>query len=392
MVLLAKIAIAQAPQGIPYQAVARNSTGAILASTSISVRFTIRDSIATGAIKYRETHSVTTTAQGMFSVNVGQGTVVSGTFAGINWGTNAKFMQVEMDPAGGGSYIDMGTQQMMSVPYSFNAGSVKHRVSITGDTLFSGNGNFVIIPGISAANCTLPPVVSSITGFTNVTPGSTTTLSNLTSGGLWSSSNTSVATVGSTGIVTGNTVGTAVISYIISNTCGSSIAMQVITVGSICLNIGDNYGGGRIAYFLQPGDPGYSPGCVHGLIATPTDLGTAQWGCYGAGVSGTYTTFGTGAANTVIVSGACGAGTAARLCEDLVLNGYTDWYLPSVGELQKIFPNRSAVGGFTESGFYWTSSHYNPMVYNAWIVFFGDGSTSYWLKSYNYRVRAVRSF
>ena len=123
LLFIANIAIAQAPQGIPYQAAARNSSGAVLASTAISVRFTIRDSIATGAIKYRETHSVTTTAQGMFSVNVGQGTVVSGTFAGINWGTNAKFMQVEMDPAGGSSYIELGTQQMMSVPYALNAGN-----------------------------------------------------------------------------------------------------------------------------------------------------------------------------------------------------------------------------------------------------------------------------
>jgi hypothetical protein len=123
LVLLANIAVAQAPQGIPYQAAARNSSGAVLASTNISVRFTIRDSIATGAIKYRETHSVTTTAQGMFSVNVGQGTVVSGTFAGINWATNAKFLQVEMDPAGGSSYIELGTQQMMSVPYALNAGN-----------------------------------------------------------------------------------------------------------------------------------------------------------------------------------------------------------------------------------------------------------------------------
>ena len=124
LVALSVGAYAQAPQGIPYQAVARNSSGAILASTTISVRFTIRDSVATGTIKYRETFSVTTTAQGMFSVNVGQGTPVTGTFSGINWGTNAKFMQVEMDPAGGTSYIDMGTQQMMSVPYALYAGEV----------------------------------------------------------------------------------------------------------------------------------------------------------------------------------------------------------------------------------------------------------------------------
>ncbi len=121
LLLLANIAMAQAPQGIPYQAVARNSSGAILASTAISVRFTIRDSIATGTIKYRETFSVTTSAQGMFSVNVGQGTPITGTFSVINWGANSKFLQVELDPSGGSSYIDMGTTQMMSVPYALYA-------------------------------------------------------------------------------------------------------------------------------------------------------------------------------------------------------------------------------------------------------------------------------
>jgi hypothetical protein len=141
--LLLNVAIrAQAPQGIPYQAVARNSSGTILASATISVRFTIRDSTATGSILYRETHSLTTSAIGMFSVNVGQGVPVSGTFSGINWGSNSKYMQVEMDPTGGSSYIDMGTQQMMSVPYALYSGNGKQYVAgngihISGDTISS---------------------------------------------------------------------------------------------------------------------------------------------------------------------------------------------------------------------------------------------------------------
>ncbi len=130
---ITSMAIAQVPQGIPYQAAARNSGGAILASTAISVRFTIRDSVATGTIKYRETHSITTTDQGLFSLNIGQGTPVSGTFAGINWGSNAKFLQVEIDAAGGSSYVDMGTQQMMSVPYAQYAAT-------SGTTLSGGSG------------------------------------------------------------------------------------------------------------------------------------------------------------------------------------------------------------------------------------------------------------
>jgi uncharacterized protein (TIGR02145 family) len=112
---------AQAPLGIPYQAIARNASGAAIASTAVRVRFSIRDSIATGIIRYQETHNPTTSALGLFSVNVGRGTVVSGSFAGINWGRNAKFLQVELDPAGGTSYTDLGTTQMMSVPYALNA-------------------------------------------------------------------------------------------------------------------------------------------------------------------------------------------------------------------------------------------------------------------------------
>ena len=115
---------AQAPQGIPYQAIARNASGVAIANTAVKVRFSIRDSIATGAIKYQETHNPTTSGLGLFSVNVGMGTVVSGTFSGINWGKNGKFLQVEMDPAGGNSYTDLGTTQMMSVPYALQAGSV----------------------------------------------------------------------------------------------------------------------------------------------------------------------------------------------------------------------------------------------------------------------------
>jgi hypothetical protein len=143
---------AQAPQGIPYQAIARNASGVAIANTAVKVRFSIRDSIAIGAIKYQETHNPTTSALGLFSVNVGMGTVVSGTFSGINWGKNAKFLQVELNTTGGTTYTDLGTTQMMSVPYALQANSIKMKTSAIGDTLYTGGGNFVIVPGISVAN------------------------------------------------------------------------------------------------------------------------------------------------------------------------------------------------------------------------------------------------
>jgi hypothetical protein len=379
-------ASAQVPQGIPYQAIARNSSGAILASTAISVRFTIRDSIATGAIKYRETFSVTTSAQGMFSVNVGQGTPVTGTFSGTNWGVNSKFMQVEMDPAGGSSYIDMGTQQMMSVPYSLNSGSLKLRVSATGDTLYSGGGNYVIIPGISAANCFVS--AGTITGSSTVGVGTTVALTNATTGGVWSSSNISVASVGSTGVVTGIAAGTATISYTKTLACGSATTTLAVTVTT--LTIGATYGGGKIAYIFAPGDPGYVSGEVHGLIAASSDQSSnIQWGCMGVTVGSTSTALGTGATNTSTLFAICGAGTAARLCDDLILGGFSDWYLPSRDELIKLYINRVTIGGFA-AGNYWTSSESN--VYYAWFYGFGIGATGTNGKDGNCRVRAVRSF
>jgi hypothetical protein len=114
----------QTPAAIPYQAVARNSAGVPLATQPIKVRFSIRDSLISGTIVYRETHTITTNSLGLFSVNVGQGTVVTGTFSSINWGKNSKFIQVEMDPAGGNNFVDLGTQQMLSVPFALRAGSV----------------------------------------------------------------------------------------------------------------------------------------------------------------------------------------------------------------------------------------------------------------------------
>ena len=132
--LLTHLAFAQVPQGIPYQAAARNTAGQALVNTSVKVRFSILDSVATGTTVYQETHSTTTNSVGLFNVNVGMGTAVTGTFSVINWGKNAKFMKMELDITGtGASYVDMGTQQMLSVPYALYAGSSQvSNVSVNG--------------------------------------------------------------------------------------------------------------------------------------------------------------------------------------------------------------------------------------------------------------------
>jgi Chaperone of endosialidase len=116
-------ASAQVPQSFKYQAVARNASGNPIASANIGVRLSIRDNSATGTIIYRETHTAITTSLGVFTISVGGGTVVSGSFSAIAWGTGSKFIEVEADFAGGTAYTSLGASQLLSVPYALYAAS-----------------------------------------------------------------------------------------------------------------------------------------------------------------------------------------------------------------------------------------------------------------------------
>ena len=122
-ILMSFYASAQPPSSLPFQSVARNSSGEVMANQNISVRFSIRDSIANGVIIYRETQSATTNALGLFTLEVGRGTSDIGNFAAIVWSKNAKYMQVELDTIGGSNYINMGTNELLSVPYALFAES-----------------------------------------------------------------------------------------------------------------------------------------------------------------------------------------------------------------------------------------------------------------------------
>jgi hypothetical protein len=105
----------QSPLGIPYQAVMRNADGSVMASNAVALTFMIHDGSATGTVVYQESHDLTSNAQGLVSCIVGNGVVSEGNFANINWGSGAKFLQVMMGTT------DLGTQQMLSVPYALYA-------------------------------------------------------------------------------------------------------------------------------------------------------------------------------------------------------------------------------------------------------------------------------
>jgi len=131
----------------------------------------------------------------------------------------------------------------------------------------------------------------------------------------------------------------------------------------------------------------------HGLIAAASDQSTGtDWGCSGTIIGGTGTGIGTGQANTTrIINGCSDAGTAARICHDLVLNGYSDWFLPSQGELNQMFIQQLFIGGFGTNNYYWSSSEEDD--FNAWDQAFIDGHQYSGDKiSFLQQVRAIRAF
>ena len=145
---------------------------------------------------------------------------------------------------------------------------------------------------------------------------------------------------------------------------------------------------------MQSGDAGYIAGETHGLIAAPSDFGVEIWGCYGTEISGADgTAIGTGNQNTIdIVTGCTTAGIAAKQCYDLIVNGYSDWYLPSKEELNKLYLNKTAIGGFAASYDYWSSTEYNN---NSAIVLSFTSGTFSWNADKgnpNNHVRAIRAF
>ncbi|MCP4437478.1 MAG: hypothetical protein GY810_00755 [Aureispira sp.] len=166
---------AQVPQSFQYQAVARANTGLPLANQAVSIRLSVVQGTPTGIIIYSETHSPTTNQYGLFTLDVGAGTVVNGAFNTVAWGSNNYFLKVEMDESGGVAYQTMGTTQLLAVPYALHAETVTNaddadanptnelqNLSIAGSQLTISNGNTITLPS-GGGNQTLTKSGSDIT-------------------------------------------------------------------------------------------------------------------------------------------------------------------------------------------------------------------------------------
>lgn len=156
--LLTFLIFAQAPQGLSYQSIIKGADGTVLSAKSVGVQISILQGSETGTVVYSETHTISTNANGLISLEIGAGTTTD-VFSNINWATNTYFLKSETDPEGGSDYTISGVSQILSVPYALHAKTVENNddadadasneiqnLSLSDGSLSISNGNSVELP------------------------------------------------------------------------------------------------------------------------------------------------------------------------------------------------------------------------------------------------------
>jgi hypothetical protein len=135
--IFSSIAFSQAPEKMSYQSVLRGTNNALVTNQNVRVKISLLQGNITGSAAYVEEHNTSTNANGLVSLSIGGGTLISGSFSGIDWANGPYFVKMEADPTGGTNYTISGTTQLLSVPYALHA---KTAESVVGGS--TGGGGF----------------------------------------------------------------------------------------------------------------------------------------------------------------------------------------------------------------------------------------------------------
>ena len=361
VLLLTATTFAQAPEKMSYQAVVRDAGNTIISNQQVGMQISIlQDATAV----YVETQTPTTNANGLVSIQIGMGSVVSGDFSTIDWSTGTYFIKTETDPTGGTNYTITGTSELLSVPYALHANNGIPSGGTEGQVLRIVNG--------------IPEWVDNPIDF----DGDGFTIADGDCNDNDAAVNPEIIEIQGDGI---------------DNNCNGVIDELEI------VNIGDIRSGGVVFYIAPtPVDLDGDGDLDYGLLCAFSDSSTATvWGCYPndlpnvPNVNNPNTDVGArigdGMSNTngILSSCALSAAQPAR-------NIGPEWFLPSVLELREMFINRpvlESVSGFTPfaTNFpYWSSSEINQG--SAWFVQFNANIGSTNKSQTNFKVRAVRAF
>ena len=408
-VLLTASVFAQSPEKMSYQAVIRNSSDVLVTNTQIGMEINIRQGSVSGTVVYTETQTPTTNANGLVSIEIGGGT----GFNAIDWSAGPYFIETKtavVPPLT--TYTITGTSQLLSVPYALHAKtaeSITGTITETDPTYTSSQAanitatditNLSNLSGVNTGDQDLsslatktalgdstaqvrseiPDVSGFLTSYTETDPVFSAwdkDYADLINTPAPADGSETKVTAGTNVTVTG--AGTTASPYVVNTTD--------------TLAIGDSYQGGIIFWLDATGQ--------HGLIAATANQNTGiHW------YNGTFRYTGTngdglyaGAMNTAMIIATQMADNqtgnfAAKVCADysVTVGGvtYGDWYLPSKYELNLLFLQKTAVGGFGANNGYWSSSEYDND--NAWLQNFYDGNQNDNHKHDTYNVRAVRAF
>jgi len=362
-VLLTASVFAQSPEKMSYQAVIRNSSNQLVTNQTVGMQISILQGSSNGTAMYVERQFPTTNANGLVSIEIGAGTVVSGNFTTIDWANGPYFIKTEIDLNGGANYTITSVSQLLSVPYALHA---KTAETVTGtitetDPIFGAS----VASGITATDTA--NWNNKLDSYTETDPiFGASVASGITGTDTTNWNNKQDQLIAGTNItIVGNTI---------SATGGGA---------SNDFYLGQDTLGGIVFYIYLDAN-----GNQHGLIVSKTET-TAQWQSTTSTTDATRSWDGVYNMNLMTNSPA----------KTWVTSLGADWYLPSIDELSILWHNRfhankglNDVGAtlLSSTAIYWSSTEYNAT--DAFYFTFNFGSTSLYNKTDTYSVRAVRAF